>query len=146
VPEVGVEIVEVVSSEDEDWSVEVEVVPKEHREVGFVLKDGDGDFEEFLGNVTADVEEEPEGGCWGDSGEVSVEWVFEVEVIAVGGLAMNLNHLEGGAGLLSVCEDTPRRFGDGTLYSNGFPEEVLEEMEEPTVVDAGVDGKRGRVS
>jgi hypothetical protein len=73
VPEIGVEIVEVVSSEDEDWSVEVNVVPAEDREVGFVLEDGYRDFEEFLGNVTADVEEKPEGGCGGDSGEVSVE-------------------------------------------------------------------------
>jgi hypothetical protein len=73
VPEVGVEVIEVVSSEDEDWSVEVDVVPVEYRKVGFVLEDGYRDFEEFLGNVTADVEEEPEGGCGGDSGEVSVE-------------------------------------------------------------------------
>jgi hypothetical protein len=146
VPEIGVEIVEVVSSEDEDWSIEVEVVPIEHREVGFVREDGFGEFKEFLGDVTADVEEEPEGSCWGDSGEVPVECVFEVEVVAVGGLTIDDNHSERAAGLLGVCEYAPRRLRDRALYSNGFPEKVLKEMEEPGVVNAGVDGKRGLVS
>jgi hypothetical protein len=38
------------------------------------------------------------------------------------------------------------RLRERTLYSNGFPEEILEEVEEPDVVDAGVDGKGGLVS
>jgi hypothetical protein len=92
------------------------------------------------------VEEEPKDGWWRDGGEVSVEGVFEGEVIAVGGLAVDDNHSEGGARLLGVCEYALRGFRDGALYSNGFPEKVLEEMEEPSIVDAGVDGKGGLVS
>jgi hypothetical protein len=99
VPEVGVEIVKVVSSEDEDWSVEVDVVPVEDREVRFVCEDGLRDVEEVFGNVATDVEEEPEGGCWGDSGEVSVEWVFEDEGVAVWGLSYNLDHQKGVRGM-----------------------------------------------
>jgi hypothetical protein len=38
------------------------------------------------------------------------------------------------------------RLRERALYSNGFPEEILEEMEEPGVVDTGVDNKGGLVS
>jgi hypothetical protein len=62
------------------------------------------------------------------------------------GTVVRYRSLERGARLLGVREYTPRGFRDGALYSNRFPEEVLEEMEEPGVVDAGVDGKGGLVS
>jgi hypothetical protein len=73
--------------------------------------------------------------------------MFEDEGITVWGLLYDFNHSERSAGdVLGVREYTPMRLRERALYSNGFPEEILEEMEEPSVVDAGVDGKGGLVS
>jgi hypothetical protein len=59
---------------------------------------------------------------------------------------MDDNHSERSARFLGVCEYTPRRFRDGALHSNGLPEKVLEKVEEPSVIDARIDGKGGLVS
>jgi hypothetical protein len=125
----------------------VEVVPVKNREVELIFEDGNRDLKYFLDGFAAYIKKEPEDSRQGDSGEVSVEWMLKGEIVAVWGLAMDDNHSEGGTRLLGVCEDTPNRsFRDGTLYSNRFPEKVLEKMKEPNVVDARIDGKGGFIS
>ena len=50
VPDVGVEVVDIISFEDDDVAVEMRSRPEEEREVGSlgILEDGIGDVEDFI--------------------------------------------------------------------------------------------------
>jgi hypothetical protein len=103
-----VDLVEGVSFEDKDGSVEVWSRPEKDGEVRgvFVLEDDFREFVDLLDNVTTPIEQEPKGGSCRDSGKVSMELVVEVEVVDVRSMAMNDDHSERSSGFWSSFETT----------------------------------------